>query len=59
MDVESNINGADDFMTKFKTVFFRTRTTVFMKPLPTRGHLVTDEGEVVDGACYNDTFQRV
>lgn len=56
---ESDKKGGDDLLSKSKRVFSRTRAKVSMKSLPTGVHLVTDEGELVDFFCRNDTFQGI
>lgn len=56
---EVDKKGGDDLLSKSKRVFSRTRARVSMKSPPTGVHLVTDEGELVDFVCRNDTFQGI
>lgn len=56
---EADKKGGDDLLSKSKRVFSRTRAKVSMKSPPTGVHLVTDEGELADFICRNDTFQGI
>lgn len=56
---ESDENGEDDHFPKFKRRFSITLAKVSLKAIPTVLRLVTDNEELVDAVCCNDTFQRI
>lgn len=55
---KSDKKGGDDLLSKSRRVFSQTWATVSTKCFPTDVHLVTDERELVDVVCRNDTFQE-